>query len=362
MQRTLQPLASAHRDGPHPGGAAGPRVRRRSQRQWRRAPMAPAAWATAWALCIGAPAAHAHDSWLEQRATTAAGVELALTTGALFPLAETAIAASSLVERGCVDAQGARVALRAGAQKPEALVLHAALRRGQALAACWAETESFEVTVEDRLVPVYLREIGASAALRQAWAEQQARGLPWVERYTKHARITLAPVAGRESGPSTTGPAAIATNPLALDIELETPGPLRAGQTLRFRALRDGQPLAGLAVELRGDASSLGLWRRTAHDGRAEVPVPLAGRWVLRATELLPVPERPGHWQSRFVTHTFSVGDAGHGEGPAAVAAAAAVPGPQPKTPPSMPKARSTNHTSATAAINAEPPTNTARR
>jgi hypothetical protein len=35
--------------------------------------------------------------------------------------------------------------------------------------------------------------------------------------------------------------------------------------------------------------------------------VPLAGRWILRGTDLRACAERPGTWDSRFVTLAFGV-------------------------------------------------------
>jgi hypothetical protein len=289
----------------------------------------------------------AHDTWLEQRSGQRSGaVELALTTGELFPRAETPVAAEALTDRGCIGAAGTRVPLSAGELSVASLALHAQAPRGEPLGSCWVQTIEFDVVVAPALVPVYLREIGASKALHDAWAEQQRAGLPWTERYAKHARISFAasdaPIAGSAGAADGGKQAATAANergrvvapparpaaverhaappPMAFEIEAEQLASLRAGDTVRFRVLRDGQPLAGQAVELRGDVSRLGLWRRTDEQGRASVPVPVAGRWVLRATDLRPVPGRAGHWESRFATHTFTVASAPAGArvGPAA--------------------------------------------
>jgi hypothetical protein len=294
---------------------------------------------------LSAGPAVAHDSWLEERAAPPGRLELALTTGSLFPAGQTAIAAESLVDRGCISAQGKRVALQAGPASESALRLQAPRRGAEPLRGCWVQTTAFDVQIDPAIVPIYLREIAAPEAVRNAWAEQQRLGLPWVERYTKHARITLA-AAGADASPMPAVPPTVAS--MALDIEIESPGPLRVGQTLGFRVLRDGRPLAEQAVELRGDMNRLGVWRRTDPEGRASVPLPFAGHWVLRATDLRPTPGQPGHWESRFITHTFSVTDA-----PSAT---------QPSKPAGMPNARSTNQSDASAAINAEPPISTARR
>ncbi len=285
-------------------------------------------------------AAQAHDTWLEQRATSARGTELALTTGTLFPGGETGTPAEALVDRGCRATDGRRVPLETGRAAASALTLHA---RGASLRECWVQTTSFEVEVAPALVPVYLREIAAPDSVRALWAEQQKQALPWRERYTKHARISLH--GGGEGAPS-------ASPSMAFDIALESPAVrLRPGDTVSFLVLRDGAPLANQAVELRGDMSRLGLWRRTDAEGRASVAVPFGGRWVLRATDLRPVPGQLGHWESRFVTHTFTVTERG-GVGSAA----------QPNQPSWKPNARSANHQSASTAMANEPPTSTMRR
>lgn len=319
----------------------------------------------------------AHDTWLEQRPAPAGNVELALTSGEVFPIAQTSIAASSLIDSGCVSAAGRRVLLRAGQAGPSALTLHAAPHSGDTVAACWVQTESFDVKLPARLVPTYLREIAAPESVRQAWAAHQQQGLPWIERYTKHARISLsgqpggsppsasASASASSSSSSSASPSPSPSPAMALDIEIEAVGGLRAGDTLRFRVLRDGQPLAGQAVELRGDTSRLGLWRQTDVDGRASVPVPFAGRWVLRATDLRPVPDRAGHWESRFVTHAFSVEAAARptSAAPRPLAAAHGTDsGTRQPNSPSMPKARSANHSNATPTISTEPPISTAWR
>lgn len=267
--------------------------------------------AAATVATLAGPAA-AHDTWLEARPAPPGRIELALTSGNLFPAGETAVAAASLVDRGCAGTSGRRVALEPGSLGPSALTLSApASVDGAPVQSCWIQTEGFDLDLATNLVPVYLREIGASDSVQQIWAEQHRRGLPWHERYAKHARIsfTFAPSA------------ALRPPPMAIDIEIANTAPLHAGEVVEFRVLRDGRPLAGQAVELRGDLSRFGLWRRTDAEGRASVPVPLAGRWVLRATDLRPVPGQLGAWVSRFATHTFSVG-----EGPAAARGSPAQP------------------------------------
>jgi hypothetical protein len=312
--------------------------------------------AAALSLCafgLAATPAAAHDTWLEPRGNArGAEVELALTTGALFPGGETAVGPEFIVDRGCVSRSGQRRLLRVGEAGSTALALFTQAPPADPLRSCWVQTTSFDIEIEPRLIAAYLREIAAPESVRQAWAEQQRLGLPWRESYSKHARIGFggAPEAVANAAVGAPVGASPAPASMAFDIEIEptsTGDRIQAGQVIRFRALRDGVPLAHQAVELRGDASAVGLWRRTDAEGRASITVPLAGRWVLRATDLRPVAERPGHWESRFVTHTFT--------------ALAAQASPQPSKP-SISNARSTNHSVASSAIATEPPTSNPRR
>ncbi len=123
----------------------------------------------------------------------------------------------------------------------------------------------------------------------------QARGLGWREHYFKHARIEL----------GTPSDAAVAMD---MDLRLETAGQaLRVGRTVSAQALRDGEPLAALALELRSETSPIGIWRRTDAQGRISVTAPLPGRWVLRGVDLRVSAADPDRWDSRFVTLAFDV-------------------------------------------------------
>lgn len=302
-------------------------------------------------LVLAPHIAFAHDTWLEPRPGPAGGVHLALTTGELFPAGQTPVAAQALVDRGCTLTSGQRVPLRpSGAAPGTSLALRAAVPAGAAPGTCWVQTQAFDVEVPGRLVPTYLREIGASAEVREAWALQLEQGHPWLERYTKHARISFAAGAPAVKPGVARRKAAVPAPPMALDIEIENVASVRAGTLLRYRVLRDGRPLAGQAVELRGEMSPLGLWRRSDAEGYASVSVPFAGRWVLRATDLRPVAVlsgtpasssgSAGRWESRFVTHAFTAQ-------------------PAQATQPSIPNALSANHSSATQAMSTEPPIST---
>lgn len=266
------------------------------------------------AICAAAVAmlpgpATAHDSWFAPLPATDRGeAVLALGTGNQFPLQEITIPLSQLRGSGCQghgDGQVQRASpMRWVADRPVALVLRSA-RAVPATAAltCWAQLHPIDIEIDnDATVDVYLKEVSALPAVRERWAALRARGVRWQETYTKVARVELNAQAPAAGAPPVL-PAFI--EGLALDLRIESPGPLRAGDTLRAQLLRDGQPLAGLPLELRSDLSPVGIWRQTDAEGRISVTVPLAARWLLRGVDLRPSERRADAWDSRFITLAF---------------------------------------------------------
>jgi hypothetical protein len=269
--------------------------------------------------------ARAHDTWFERRPAADGALQLALGTGNVYPVYDSGIDAKYLVESGCRAGQLA-TRLQPLGNEPATLLL-----RGLSQAAtCWAQLAPFEVTLAPDKIALYLREVGAGPELRATWAAMAARGLAWRERYTKHARIELGAPSARRT-------------PLGMDLLIEHDGPVQAGELIDVRVLRDGQPLAGQAVELRGPVLPLGIWRRSDAQGRLQVTVPLGGRWLLRAIDLRLSEDSPDLWESRFATLAFEV------------------QGPQKGSSLKF-SARSPSQIAATTAISSEPPVSTTRR
>lgn len=256
-----------------------------------------------FALALAATPGRAHDSWLSPaRAPVAGQTALELSTGNHYPVQEFGSSAAHVAEAGCTDGAGPALPLRPLREHPQRLELTVdATDTAQAPLACWLELHAAEIEIEPRLVQVYLAEIRAPAATRQAWAALQQRGLPWRERYRKFARIELANPA---VAPART---ALSRQPVGLDLEIVVlgKGPIAVGQPLDFQVLRSGRPLAGFAVELVSERSALGIWRETDANGILRHRLPFAGRWLLRGTDLRLSVERPGEWDSRFVTLAF---------------------------------------------------------
>jgi hypothetical protein len=243
------------------------------------------------------PPASAHDTWFERLSPAGAHqVLLALGTGDAYPLFETGVGAEYLVQPGCRGAAGDAplLPLRNG---KTALVL----RAPAGAQSCWLQLTPFDIELAPDKVALYLEELNASASLRATWAAMQARGLRWQERYTKFARIDMA-----------SGAAAVPA-PMAMDALLQ-----RQGAEWQFTLLRDGNPLPGLAVELRSAAQPTGTWYRTDEQGQVRVPARPAGRWLLRAIDLRLVGAAGDRWESRFLTLAFD-GSSGSPAAPVAL-------------------------------------------
>lgn len=251
------------------------------------------AWLLAAGLAIAAAPAAAHDSWFQLLSQGRAGALLALGTGNRFPDFEFGIDSRYLVKPGCRDAAGAPLALEALRDGPSTLWL----RSGSAASSCWTQLSPFEVDLPADKIDLYIDEVRPPPAMLAAWAAMHSRGLPWLERYTKHARIAL-PAADGGFGAAAAMPA-----PMGMDLLLE-----RVGGDLRFQLLRDGQPLAGLALELRSlDATADGRWLRSDAQGRLQIASPGAGRWLLRGIDLRLASDKPDRFDSRFITLAFEL-------------------------------------------------------
>lgn len=252
-------------------------------------PIAARRAAAAMLLAAAGTAASAHDTWFAPLPDGGAELRLALGTGARFPGQETPIAAEYLRDAGC------RAAGQALPLQPHALDAHAIeLRSSAAAASCWVASTPFELELAPEKIALYLDEVRPPPAMRAAWAALHARGLPWRERYIKHARFAaMQPDAATET-----------PSGMAMDVLLR-----RDGAEHVFQVLRDGQPLADFAVELRSERSAFGIWRRTDASGRLRFTPPFGGQWLLRGVDLRLADDDATRWDSRFVTLAFEVAE-----------------------------------------------------
>jgi Domain of unknown function (DUF4198) len=234
-----------------------------------------------------AASAQAHDTWFSHQTD---GL-LTLATGNRFPVGEQGVDTKFFTRQGCRGPQGVAA--------PLALVRYtetASLLRSPpaGTTTCWVQLEPFEFELPPDKIEVYFKEIRPSAAVLQAWAQLRARGLPFIERYTKSARIDLGP----EASAVTVG--------TAMDVLRETAAP-KVGNEAVFQLLRAGKPLADFNVELVNERSPIGLWHRTDAQGRIRARLPLPGRWLLRGTDLRLSERDATKWESQFITYAFDV-------------------------------------------------------
>ena len=221
-------------------------------------------------LALAAASACAHDSWY---ARDAAGGDLTIVTGTRYPKVDLVVPPESIADSRCTSAGASR--------------------------SCWAEFRDFDITLDDKLVDVYLREVNPPADIAARWRALRAHGVAWQERYRKFTRIEIAP-----PGESAQRLAALRRpSGAGLEIVAAPDSPLRAGAVARFDVMSHGRPVEGLAVELVSERSPLGIWRRSDERGEVRLPLPFGGAWLVRAVSI----EADGaeRWRSRFATFAF---------------------------------------------------------
>jgi hypothetical protein len=262
------------------------------------------------ALTAGDPAGGAHDTWLvPARAALPPGVDATfdLTSGAAFPANETAVDAAH-VRTARVRMAGRTEALPAPATGARALRFRVPLRR-TGVATVWVSLAPRPRTLDSAGVLRYLDAIEAPDSVRVAYLRQ----LPidgvrhWRERAARHATthvLVSSPLRPRPSqDASWSAPTGM---PLEL-VPLRDPTALHAGDSVTVRLLARGRPLPHTVVgTVAPDGQTLPA-RRTDAEGRVTIPLPRAGRWLLRATHLRHVATPRLDWESDFATLTVAV-------------------------------------------------------
>jgi hypothetical protein len=252
----------------------------------------PFPWAFAALLAALSGSAAAHDTWF---AAMPDGT-LALSTGNRFPLPDQGVDTKFFAKSGCRAGESAVQPLAWQRYTDKATVLRPRLGDAAAPFTCFVQLDPFEFELPADKIEIYFKEIRPSAAALAAWAELKSRGLPFLEKYTKSARIDV----GAVTKPAPTG--------TAMDVLRQAPaGVLAVGGEASFLVLREGQPLADFPVELINERSPIGLWHRTDAQGRVKARLPLPGRWLLRGTDLRLSKADPTRWESQFITYAFDV-------------------------------------------------------
>jgi hypothetical protein len=238
----------------------------------------------------------AHDTWLlPERASVPPGTEVALdlTSGMAFPALDSAIQADRVGRALCRLAGKTTpiVTKKTGAHSLELRTKLAA--PGVATLAVVLTPKPIDLQPAE--VAEYLDEIGASAAIRQAWTGMK-EPKRWHEVYTKHSKtfVRVGDPAGDRSW----------SEPLGLGLEIvpeKDPTVLAAGDEVPVRVLRKGKPVPGFTVGLVHEGEAKGLLKITDARGRVVFRLDQSGRWLLRGTDLRQASGN-GSWESDFTT------------------------------------------------------------
>ncbi len=261
---------------------------------------------TAVALLGSATLAAAHETWLlpsSMRVPVGRTVALSLTSGMTFPSDQLPIAPERVV-RGEVRLRNEIERLRRPRSAPKAL-RYVWTPRAPGVATISIALAPRSLELEPKLVKEYLDEIHASPATLAQWDSIPAPRR-WRESYTKNA-TSYVRVGGARPDSSW-------MSPVGLDLEIlpeGNPTSITAGATLPVRVLRNGSPLAGFSINARHEGRSTSAFVTTDASGRAAVPLPTAGRWLLFGTDLRRAHEPDLEWRSDFVTMTIGVAPAG---------------------------------------------------
>lgn len=256
-------------------------------------------------LALAALPAQAHDTWLHraERQPGSGLLVLEMGTGGRYPKSEGAVPGNRVAGSECVDETGRRSGLVPRAEHEAWLELRA--RMGDArVAACSLELLAVDLALTNELVDLYMVDVRAPQAVRDAAAAQRKAGVEWKEVYRKYIRIEV-PV---QPGATATSYADL-RKPRGLPLELVPAGnePLATGKPAEFVALSNGKPVPNLAVEFVPSRGPIGLWRQTDAQGRIGLTLPFGGEWLLRATTFEIPQNAQEPWRTRFGTLTVEV-------------------------------------------------------
>ena len=256
--------------------------------------------ATAGLVVLAATAA-AHDTWLlpsSLRVNVGQKVTLHLTSGMAFPVDDFAINPGR-IQRADVRLAGATTPLGARTRSDNA-TLYRWTPAKAGVAALAVELAPKVLTLEPKLITVYLDEIGATRETRAQWDAIPAPK-QWRESYVKHAATFVRVGATADSGWQA---------PLGLGFELQPladPTALAPGGRLPVRVTRAAAPVAGQPVTLRHEGDTTLTVLTSDASGRLSLSFPTAGRYLVAATQLRRATRANIEWESDFATLTLAV-------------------------------------------------------
>ncbi len=175
-------------------------------------------------------------------------------------------------------------------------------------------TRSF-VDLEAERFDKYLRSEGLDRIqkLRRERGESQANGREYYSRCAK-SLISVAGAAGAAAGVDRSGVDRSGYDqPLGYPLELlprANPYALVPGNVLPIALLYKGRPIEGvLVIAFTADQPAGRFQARTGPDGLVQLPLDRAGRWLVKAVHMIPVPatDPAADWESFWASLTFEV-------------------------------------------------------
>jgi len=261
---------------------------------------------TATALLSSATLAAAHETWLlpsSMRVATGQTVELHITSGMKFPANELPIDPTRVVRAEVRTSGYVERLSKPRATRRSFRYIWTPRQPGVATISVALKPRTLEL--EPKLIEEYLAEIRADSVVRAQWASIPAPRR-WRESYTKNATsFVRVGKSGQDSNWK---------SPAGLDFEIvpeSDPTALSAGDRLPIRVFLNGAPLTGFPVGARREGGTAAAFVTTDASGRASVPLPKQGRWLLFGTHLRRTNDPGLEWRSDFVTMTFAVAPAG---------------------------------------------------
>lgn len=260
---------------------------------------------TAFALLASATLAAAHETWLlpsSMRVATGQTVELHITSGMKFPANELPIDPTRVVRAEVRTGTNVERLREPRATRRSLRYLWTPKQPGIAIISVALKPRTLEL--EPKLIEEYLAEIRADSLVRAQW-NSVPTPRHWRESYTKYATSYVrVGKSGQDSNWK---------SPAGLGFQIvpeSDPTALSAGDKLPIRVIWNGIQLIGFPVGARREGSSADAFVMTDGSGRALIPLPKQGRWLLFGTRLRRANEPTLEWRSDFVTMTFAVSPA----------------------------------------------------
>ncbi len=264
----------------------------------------------ALALCATAINAHAHETWLMPNDTQPkadATLTWSLASGMAFGSPGSAITRDRITVAKLYHGGGAVGLLEVTSVDEGATTLVSAVHPGIQCAEIVLKPRKL-VLPPDKIQP-YFEEIGATPAIREAWAASKTPEL-WRETYTKYAKAIV-----RSSGEGTGASTAEGcwADRLAHPLEFvpeRDPTSGKPGDKITLRVLAAGTAIAGQAVGLAHENGTYLPLKRADEQGRVSFTLDAPGRYMVYATRLMRSTADDEDWTSDFATLVFAVPEA----------------------------------------------------